>query len=433
MTDVPTPSTVGSDPSLRQTTRPAARPVDVRLHNLALILQQVAASGSTSRAELARITDLTKGTVSTLVQELIRLGLLVELGVQQDGGRGRPRMRLSLNGEHLCGIGLEINVDYVAVCVADLLHRVRFHRIEAVDNRGIEPPRVLDRAARLVRTGLDEAEADGLSPAGIGVAVPGTVALGERRLLVGPNLGWSNVAIGDELFERLRSLDAPILVDNEANLAALGELWLGIGGESGDYIHISGEIGVGAGFIVDGALFRGSRGLAGEIGHVVVDPDGPVCSCGGKGCLERVAGQDAILRGAGLPTTTSTSLGLSENPLRDLLGLLESGDERALTAVANAAKALGTGLSGVVNMIDPDTIVLGGTYATLAPWLAKPLEHALAAQVIASEWRQIRIRASTLGPDAAVRGAASWIIQQILAAPGQPILNPGPLAALAGV
>jgi predicted NBD/HSP70 family sugar kinase len=403
--------------------QPPARPVDVRQHNLALIVQRVAAVGSASRAELARITHLTKGTVSTLVQELIRLGLLVELGVQQDGRRGRPRSALALNGDYLCGIGLEINVDYVAVCAADLLHRVRFHRVEVIDNRGVAPPRVLDRAARLVRTALEAAETDGLVPAGIGVALPGTMVVDERRLLVAPNLGWSNVAIGDELVERLMPIDVPVLVDNEANLAALGELWLGIGDESGDYVHISGEIGVGAGIVVDGALFRGSRGLAGEIGHVVVDPNGPICSCGGRGCLERVAGQDAILRGAGLPTTTATSIGLSENPLHDLLGLLEGEDERALAAVRNAAIALGIGLADVVNTIDPDAVILGGTYAPLAPWLEKPLEQTLAGQVIASEWRPIKIRASTLGPDAAVRGAASWIIQQVLSAPGLPVTH----------
>jgi predicted NBD/HSP70 family sugar kinase len=289
--------------------------------------------------------------------------------------------------------------------------------VEVVDNRGIDPAQVLDRAARLVRTALDAAGAEGLSAAGVAAAVPGTVEVDGGVLLVAPNLGWANVEVVAELVRRLAPLEVPVLADNEANLAALGELWLGIGPEVGDYVHVSGEIGVGGGVVVGGALFRGSRGFAGEIGHVVVDPNGPECSCGGRGCLERVAGQDAILRAAGLESTLATSLGRSGSPMRELVERLEHGDERALAAVRDAAAALGIGLAGVVNVIDPETIVLGGTYAALVPWLEQPLREALSRQVIASESRPLAIRSSALGPDAAVRGAAAWIVQRVLAAP----------------
>ncbi len=390
---------------------------DVRRHNLAVVVQEVAQQGTISRAELARRTQLTKGTVSAHVQELLRLGLLVDLGATGGGRVGRPHSVLALNGSRHCGIGVEVNVDYVVVCVSDLLNQVRFHRVEAVTNAGVEPGLVLDRIAGLVRTALEAAEANGLHAAGVCVAVPGAVEVDTGRLLVAPNLGWNDVAIVEELAARVGAGGLPFVADNEANLAALGELWLGVGAESGDYVHVSGEIGVGAGIVVGGALYRGSRGFAGEIGHVVVDPDGPECRCGGRGCLEQVAGQDAILRGAGLPSTTATALGQTAHPLQDLVRRLEDGDERARRAVHTAATALGIGLAGVVNLIDPDTIVLGGTYASLAPWLSGPLEGTLARQVLASEWRPIAVRRSALGPDAAVRGAASWIVQRLLAEP----------------
>jgi predicted NBD/HSP70 family sugar kinase len=382
------------------------------------VAQHVAARGTASRAEIARATRLTKGTVSAHVQELLKLELLVELGTQPDGRVGRPHSVLAPNGSRHCGIGMEINVDYIAVCVSDLLNQVRFHRIEAVDNRGIDPGRVLDRAARLVRTAVDAAAIEGLAPAGIAAAIPGTVEIETGTLLVAPNLGWTEVRVVEDLVERLKPIDVPVIADNEANLAALGELWLGIGGESGDYVHVSGEIGVGAGIVVAGALFRGARGFAGEIGHVVVDRDGAQCSCGGQGCLERVAGQDAILREAGLSSTTATTLGHAGDPLRELVERLERGDQAASGSVRHAAEALGVVLAGVVNVIDPDTIILGGTYASLAPWLADSLKEALARQVIASAWRPIEIRASALGPDAAVRGAAAWVVQRLFAAPG---------------
>ena len=394
-----------------------ARADDVRRHNLALVVHHVAERGSASRAELARLTRLTKGTVSAHVQELLRLGLLVELGVQPEGRIGRPHNALALNGERHCGIGLEINVDYLAVSVADLLNRVRYHRVDAIDNRDVPPGRVFDRAARLIRLALDAATRGGLVPAGIAAAVPGTIDQEHGLLLVAPNLARSDVHVAAELRERLMPLTIPVLVDNEANLAALGELWLGVGAGCGDYVHVSGEIGVGGGVVVGGSLFRGARGLAGEIGHVVVDPDGDECLCGGRGCLERVAGQEAILQAAGLPSTSTTRLGAAGNAMHRLVERLEQGDERSLAAVEHAGEALGIALSGVVNLIDPDAIVLGGTYAALVPWLEAPLNATLERQVVGARGRPVEVLQSALGPDAAVRGASGWIVQGVLAAP----------------
>jgi predicted NBD/HSP70 family sugar kinase len=400
---------------------PAARPADVRRHNLALVLEQAATRDGISRAEIARVTGLTKGTVSVLVQELLRLGLLLAHGPQADGRVGRPRSALTVNGDFHCGVGLEINVDYLAVCVADLLHRVRFHRVEAGDNLDVEPARVLDRAGRLIETALEAAGAEGLTVAAVGVALPGVVDVQAGRLLLAPNLGWTEIPVTAELAGRLHGSPVPVLADNEANLAALGELWLGLGKEIGDYVHVSGEIGIGAGVIVGGELFRGSHGFAGEMGHVVVDPNGPSCSCGGRGCLERVAGQEAILRAAGLPTAVGTSLGHAESAVPELLAMLAHGDPPALDAVHQAGLALGLGLADVANVLDPGTIVLGGIYAALAPWLAEPLQATLARQVVAARWRPIEVRPSALGPDAAVRGAAGWIVQHVLEAPGEPV------------
>ena len=392
----------------------AARPFDVRRHNLALVTQQVATHEHVSRAELAKLTGLTKATVSVLVQELLDAGLLLELGPQPSGQVGRPRTALSINGDGVCGVGLEIGVDYLAVCVADLVNRVRFERIEAADNRGVPPARILDRAERLTAGAIAAAAAEGLVPAALGVALPGMVQDDGGRLLVAPNLGWSDVPIMDELRTRLRATELPILADNEANLAALAELWLGVGADVGDYVYVSAEVGIGAGLIVGGALFRGAHGFAGEIGHIVVDPSGPDCSCGGRGCLERVAGQEAILAAAGLPMTAATSVGHSDSPLPELIRILEEGDEQAAAALTTAGTALGIALAGVVNVLDAGTIVLGGIYAPLAPWLTEALEASLRRQVLAARARSLQVRVSGLGPDAAVRGAAAWVVQDTL-------------------
>ncbi len=392
----------------------AARPFDIRRHNLALVTRHVAAQGSVSRAELSRLTGLTKGTVSVLVQELLNAGLLVELGLQADGQIGRPRTALAVNGESLCGIGLEIGVDYLAVCVADLVNRVRFHRVEGADNRGVPPAGILDRAQRLTTTALEAARADGLTATAVCVALPGMLHDHGGRLLVAPNLAWSDLPVVEELAERLGPSGPPVLADNEANLAALAELWLGAGADAGDYVFVSAEIGIGAGLIVGGSLFRGSRGFAGEIGHIVVDPAGPPCSCGGRGCLERVAGQEAILAAAGLQTTAATSVGHRDSPLPDLIRLLDQDDPHAAAALRRAGEALGIALADVINVLDADSIVLGGIYAPLSPWLLGPLRSALRRQVMAADARAVKVRPSTLGTDAAVRGAAAFVVQHTL-------------------
>ncbi len=238
------------------------------------------------------------------------------------------------------------------------------------------------------------------------------------RLLVAPNLGWSGVRIVHELTARLAEPAITLQADNEANVAALAELWLGDGGRCGDYVYVSAEIGIGAGIILDGRLFRGTRGFAGELGHVVVDPNGPECSCGGQGCLERIAGQEAILAAAGLPSSVVTSVGHSDSPLPGLKRKLADGDERAAGAVRSAGDTLGVALAGVINVLDIDTVIVGAIYPSIADWLLPWLEAQLCRQVVAPDARDITVRPSALGPDASVRGAAACVVQQFLAAPG---------------
>jgi len=197
----------------------------------------------------------------------------------------------------------------------------------------------------------------------------------------------------------------------------------GTGARDGDYVYVSGEIGIGAGIVVDGRLFRGSRGFAREIGHIVVDPGGPPCACGGRGCLERVAGQEAILAAAGLSAAVATSVGHSKSPLPELLGMLDDGHTAATAALSDAGAALGIALADVINVIDVDTIVLGGIYAQFTPWLVGPLQREIERQVIGASERAVTIRPSALGPDAAVRGAATCVVQQILAGSGSSVAS----------
>ncbi|GAA3685639.1 ROK family transcriptional regulator [Nonomuraea antimicrobica] len=366
----------------------------MRARNLAVVLATIHRSGPHTRAALAERTGLTKTTVSSLVADLLEAGVVTESGAVRGGERGRPGVAVSLSGHRVAAMGLEINIDYLAACVVDLTRTVRLRRTRPADNRNSAPARILAELRDLVKETTAEAESAGLRVIGAALAVPGTVEGGVLRSA--PHLGWRDVRVSG-------LVDVPFALDNEANLAALGELWFGSG--ANDFLYVSGEIGVGAGLVVEGDLFRGTFGLAGELGHVVVVPDGPDCRCGGRGCLEAYAGQDALLG-----ELTS---------VRELVARLESGDPGAAQAVERAGHALGVALTSAVHLLDPGRIVLGGIFAPLFRWLAEPVSEELRARLGPMRGTPPALVVSGTGADAAVLGAAGLIIQRIIAEPAQ--------------
>lgn len=389
----------------------------VRRHNLGVVLRHLSEHGPRSRATIAVETGLNKTTVSSLVTELIGLDLVVERGLEQRGTVGRPGQVVELSGSGVVALGLEINVDYIAVRALDLTGAERHRSIDVRDNRRVEVDVVLDRLAALATGALDEVQAEGLRPVGATVALPGLVDAAAGRLLVAPNLGWNDVAVVEGLHERLSTPAFPLAADNEANLAALAELWEGTARGLNDVLYVSGEIGVGAGIIVAGELFRGSQGFGGEFGHMTVDPNGRPCACGSRGCLETIVGLEALLERAGLdPAGAATTTG-SGRPVADLAGRARMGDEQALAALREAGRWLGLGIASAANLLNFQAVVLGGFFAQLATWLAAPIAHELETHVLASQWAIPRVLPSTLGPEAAVRGAAAQSLRRVLADP----------------
>jgi predicted NBD/HSP70 family sugar kinase len=389
----------------------------VRRHNLGVVLRHVSEHGPRSRATIALETGLNKTTVSSLVTELIGLELLVERGLEQRGTVGRPGQVVELSGSGVVALGLEINVDYLAVRALDLTGAERHRSLDVRDNRRVEVREVLDRLAGLATAALDAVHAEGLRPVGATVALPGLVDAASGALLVAPNLGWNDVAVVDELHERLAGPPFPLAADNEANLAALAELWEGTARGLSDVLYVSGEIGVGAGIIVRGELFRGAQGFGGEFGHMTLDPDGRQCACGSYGCLETLAGLEALLQMAGLQSRDAAKTAGSGQPVADLAGRARMGDERALAALRDGGRWLGIGIASAANLLNFQAVVLGGFFAQLATWLASPIARELEAHVLASDWAVPRLLPSTLGPEAAVRGAAALSLRRVLADP----------------
>jgi predicted NBD/HSP70 family sugar kinase len=389
----------------------------VRRHNLGVVLRHVSNHGPRSRATIAVETGLNKTTVSSLVTELIGLDLLVERGLEQRGTVGRPGQVVELSGSGVVALGLEINVDYLAVRALDLTGADRHRGLDVRDNRSVPVDKVLDRLGDLASAALDTVRAEGLRPVGATVALPGLVDAAGGSLLVAPNLGWNDVAVVDELHDRLSGPSFPLAADNEANLAALAELWEGTARGFSDVLYVSGEIGVGGGIIVGGELFRGAQGFGGEFGHMTLDAGGKPCACGSRGCLETVAGLEALLEMAGLDAGDAATTAGSGEPVATLAGRARAGDEQALEALREGGRWLGIAIASAANLLNFQAVVLGGFFGQLSTWLAAPIARELEAHVLASDWAVPRLLPSTLGPEAAVRGAAALSLRRVLADP----------------
>ena len=384
----------------------------VRRANLSVVLQQVAAGEPRSRARVAADTGLTRGTVSSLVGELIELDLLRETGDDGRSGRvGRPAQALELSNR-IAAIGLEVNVDYLAVCVEDLTGAVRYERRVHTDNRRSSPRPVLNRLARMAAEALEVVDEEDLVVVGAAVALPGLVEARTGTLLRAPNLGWAEIPVAAELASRLDGL--AVRADNEANLAALAEHWQGVARDLEDFVCVFGEVGVGGGIFVGGELFRGAHGYGGEFGHITVDPERPPCNCGSNGCLETFVGQDAIARRAGVVVGAG---GHARSVTKELVRRAEEGEPAVLASLAEAGRYLGIGLASAVNLFDVSVIVLGGCLGPLAPWLADDVSAVLGERVLSSEWSHCEVRASEFGEEAAVRGAAALTLVSVLAEP----------------
>ena len=394
-------------------TAPGNRPTapanqrSVRRHNLGVVLRHVADHGARSRAAIAQETGLNKTTVSSLVAELIEFGLVRETELELRGTVGRPALPVELSGRRVVGLGLEIGVDFLAVRAADLGGAERHGALVTGDNRGRPVDAVLDELAALAADALAALREADLLTAGAVVALPGLVD-STGRLLVAPNLGWNDVAVPDLLADRLGAPPFPLRADNEANLGALAELWQGAGRRLGDFLYVSGELGVGAGIVVGGELFRGAHGFGGELGHVTVDAEGELCACGSRGCVETRVALGALLRAAGLDPGAGVEA-LAERA--------EAGEARVLEALALAGRWLGVGVASAANLVDPRGVVVGGYFATLAPWLAPGIEQELRARVLSSRWGIPEVVTSSLGAGAAVSGASALALRRVYADP----------------
>jgi predicted NBD/HSP70 family sugar kinase len=388
--------------------RVPARQGSLREHNLALVLRHVLdAAGPAgdapppSRADVATATGLTRGAVSALVDLLIGARLVAELPPAATARAGRPAVPLVPASGTVVGLGAEVNVDYVGVRALDLAGRVVAHRETRGDYRHSDPARVLGVLAALVGE-VRAALPAGARLAGMCLALPGLVDRGTGPLRLAPNLGWRDVDVAALLAGHPEVDGLGVRLANEANLAARAEARAGAAGQS--FLYVSGEVGIGAAIVLDGEVFAGRHGWSGELGHTVVDQQGPRCTCGARGCLEQYAGKDALLRAAGRDV---------EEPVDVLLAAAGAGDERTARALRSAGDALGVALANFVNLVDVERVVLGGIYAPLAPWLSDAVVGQLRSRVLAAAWADAQVGVAAGGEHAAMDGAALVVLRAV--------------------
>ncbi|WP_043621015.1 ROK family transcriptional regulator [Nonomuraea candida] len=376
---------------------------DVRATNLAVVLRFVREHAPCSRADIAASTGLNKATVSSLVADLIDRRLVRETGLTENRV-GRPATMLVLDGSPYAAIGVEISVDTVSAVATDLAGERLLTWRRAFSGGGSVSQGVAGVGA-IIRRVVGRMAKEERQVLGLAVAVPGLVDR-QGSVRVAPNLGWHDADLGGDLAKALRDPGFPIQVDNDANLAALAEQRFGSHAGASDLVYLSGAIGVGAGVILDGRLRRGGRGFSGEIGHVQLDPDGPACRCGRRGCLEAMAGIGAVLRKDPSPAEVQVEV-------EEVVRLARAGDRDVLATLAAVGGNLGKGVSVLANLLNPEVVILGGYYVPLAPWLLPAVRAEAAAGAVAAEAGGCQVVASTLGHDAAALGGAARVLDSV--------------------
>lgn len=392
---------------------PSARQSSLRTSNLALLASRVFSSPEpVSRADIAAATGMTRSTASRLADELVAIGLVRELDPVASSGPGRPAVPLLPARGTFVALGLEVNVSRMAVRAVDLAGQVLAERIVVDDFSSSDAPAVLGRLADLLEPIAAIGAVGSARLVGAALALPGLVR--DNTLLRAPNLGWSDIRPAEVLAPVLDRLGAGLVVENEADLAALttARVRPGAPGEHRDFIYLSGENGVGAGIVRNSEVWLGANGFAGEIGHIQVDPKGPECGCGNRGCLERFAGRRAILNAAGLPRGAG-----SEELLKACEDDASPHHERARRAVDAAADALGIALGTAINILDIPAVVLGGHLAPLTGLLAPPLQKILSRRVLASRWSAPQILPAPDDETPGATGGAWSLLEGVIADP----------------
>ena len=393
--------------------------LDIRRHNLSLVLRLLDEGGPRSRAGIATVTGLTKATASSLVAELIGRRLACETGPEADQRIGRPATLVALDGGHVATLGVEVNVGVIQTVGADLRGTPVYERRLALSLDAGDVDAVVPLIHQEILEAVEALRATGRSVVGVTVAVPGIVDVDQGVVTFAPNLTWRGVRLRQMLAARLDgSLDVAVL--NEANLGALAEHRVGGHGATGNLVYILATDGVGAGVMVDGVLLHGAGGAAGEVGHTTVQLRGRVCNCGSRGCWETLIG----IRGFLLETVPDQADALyadrrlgAADKVAVVTARAHAHDRAVIDGLRTYGRWLGLGLSNVIDSFNPSVVVLGGFLPDVAPWVLPEAIDTVHRHSLSESVRACRIELTRLGYEPAARGGAIHAAERIFTDP----------------
>jgi predicted NBD/HSP70 family sugar kinase len=387
------------------TRRAGATQEEMRRHNLSTLLRTVHEVGPLSRADLTTHMGLSRSTIKALVAELTALELLGEerpAGTRI--GAGRPSLVVSPRHDRVQVLAADVGVDRVEVGLVGLGGRLVARRQALLGRDLPAPSEVVLRVCSLVDDLLADPSA-GDRVVGMGVSVPGVVRRQDGLVRLAPNLGWVDEPLGALLVARMGSIQ--VHVGNDADLGGLAEHRRGVAQGCDDVVFVAGETGVGAGIIAGGQPLLGAGGYAGEVGHLVVRPAGRPCRCGARGCWETEIGAQAIAR----------ALGMEHASTPDLPPAIRAAARSDPTILDEVGHYLGLGLAGIVNMINPRLLVLGGLLREVLPVTSGVTRASLDAAALAAPAEEVLLAVPWLGGDAVLTGAAEMAWEDLLADP----------------
>ena len=394
----------------------------LRQINLSTVLTHLRQNAPISRAALAELTGLNRATITRLVRELIEHGFVRETGFQSIRA-GRPSILLQLDPDAGCIIGAEVEVKFGSIILTDLAARVLWRQeVDFGDND--EPGVVLNSTAQLIRQALARANETNRHILGLGMSLPGLVDVSSGVLLFAPNMRWSDVPVKQWLENEF---DIPIYVDNKANMAALAESYFGSARGSEYVLYINITAGVGAGIVLNQRIMAGASGLAGEVGHMTINPDGPECNCGSHGCWETYVSalavfrrvREAILDGEESQLAEVVRDGFERITVPLMVEAARKGDRVALDSFEETGYYLGVGLANLINTFNPQKVVLGGYVTQAYEFLLPVIQKTVQERALRWPREAADIVVATYLNDASLMGAVATVYSQILSNPNQ--------------
>lgn len=381
---------------------------EVRRHNLAAVLEALHFGGAMSRSELATLTGLNRSTIGDLIGELADLGLVEENRGTPSSGPGRPSLVAKVSPLGAVVLAVELEVDSIAVATVGLGGHILGEAREPNPQTDVSPQEVIARLAALSEMLIEDLP-DGQRVFGSGVAVAGVVRRSDGYVHTSPNLGWQDVPIAEMVSKALGMTD--VRVANEADLGALGEFRRGAGREARHLLFVAGEVGVGVGIIHEAAPMLGMFGYAGEAGHTLVNPNGRDCRCGATGCWETEVGEEALMERAGLADWPR------DRAMDEVVRRVGEGDQTTHDALWEVGRWLGIGIGNLINIFNPEMVLVGGFYHPLYPSMAAAIEVGAKEVALEAPWDACTIRQSELGAYARLLGAAELVLSEVVSDP----------------